>query len=62
MSTAEQKAACRSQGTKQCAAICLTHSCLIELGECPSAGIVWTAAALKMEFERRLDGPMGERK
>jgi hypothetical protein len=33
---------CRQHNTKQCAAICLSHSCLIPIGECPSLLEVWT--------------------
>lgn len=56
--TALQKAACQSVGTKQCAAICLSHSCLIPLGECPSAHEVWKAGAIRRERVRRPNGPL----
>lgn len=48
--TTEQQAAireavargmCKRRNTKQCAAICLSHSCLIPSGECPSVLSVW---------------------
>jgi len=35
------QAICKADGTKQCAAICLTHSCLIPAGQCPEARHVW---------------------
>jgi hypothetical protein len=38
---------CIQHNTKQCAAICLSHSCLIPLGECPSLLDVWTPEAIQ---------------
>lgn len=55
--TGAQRVACRSVGTKQCAAICLSHSCLIPLGECPEAALVWTDEAIAQERVRRPDDP-----
>jgi hypothetical protein len=51
--TPAQRAACRSIGTKQCAAICLSHSCLIPLGECPEVARVWTDEAMERARKRR---------
>ena len=59
--TPEQKAACRSVGTKQCAAICLSHSCYIALGECPAAAEVWTPKSIRAERKRRpAEGPLSD--
>lgn len=45
-------------GTKQCAAICLSHSCLTDLGDCQEAGLVWTEKAIEREYRRRPCGPL----
>jgi hypothetical protein len=57
--TEAQKAACRSIGTKQCAAICLSHLPSFAPGECPEAHRIWTERAIKAERKRRPDGPLG---
>jgi hypothetical protein len=44
--------------TGQCAPICLSHSCLGQVGSCPSAADVWTEEAVKHEFLRRPTGPL----
>lgn len=56
--SADQRAACRSIGTKQCAAICLSHSCHIPLGECPEVARVWTDEAITREHKRRSTDPL----
>lgn len=48
-------AACESMGTKQCAPLCLSASCL---GECPHKMEVWTGEAILKELVRRPDGPL----
>lgn len=53
-----QRAACCSIGTKQCAAICLSHSSLIPLGDCPEVSWVWTDDAIAREHARRPNGPL----
>lgn len=61
MTEDQQKAACRSMGTGQCAAICLSHSSnFTRNGECPEAKQVWTAKAIRKERQRRPKGPLEE--
>lgn len=55
-----QRAACKSVGTKQCAAICLDHLPTYALGECPHVHEVWSPGAIKRELKRRPDGPLKE--
>ncbi len=64
--TDEQREMCRRHNTKQCAAICLSHSSLLPLGECPSVAEVWTPAAIarwragarapRLEWLTQIDG------
>ncbi len=54
--TEVQNAACRSQGSGQCAPICLSH--FAATGRCPEAALVWTAQAIEREAIRRPDGPL----
>jgi len=56
--TNPKKFACQSVGTKQCAAICLSHSSLIALGDCPEVSLVWTPEAIMKERKRRPNGPL----
>ncbi len=53
-----QRAACASMGTKQCAAICLSHLPSYAAGECPEAAHVWTVKAIEKELQRRPVGPL----
>jgi hypothetical protein len=58
--TTAQRAACQSMGTKQCAAICLSHFPTWDwLSGCPEAGRVWTDKAIARERNRRPTGPLG---
>lgn len=57
-STTAQKSACRSMGTKQCAAICLSNLPTYDYGECPYMGTVWTDSAIGSEAKRRPNGPL----
>lgn len=61
-STAErermQQDACRSLGTGQCAAICLSH--LRTTADCPEYRIVWTSEAVRQEYRRRPTGPLSQ--
>ena len=51
-----RRAACQSVGTKQCAAICLTHSPWDY--PCPAHREVWTREAVRKEKVRRPNGPL----
>lgn len=54
----ERRTACISQGTGQCAAICLSHMSIHKLGTCPEIERVWTPEAVARERQRRPDGPL----
>jgi hypothetical protein len=56
--TEVQQAACRSIGTKQCAAICLSNLPGYAPGGCPEARRVWSEQAIAAEKKRRPDGPL----
>ena len=56
--TERQLAACRSMGTSQCAALCLSSLAPYGPGGCPEAGQVWTEAAIAREARRRPTGPL----
>lgn len=51
------KAACKSLGTGQCAAICLSFSSITTSHDCPAAELVWTKTSIAEERQRRPDGP-----
>lgn len=55
MATPVQEAACRSNGTHQCAALCLSHSTNFP---CPVIATIWTEDAITAERERRPNGPL----
>jgi hypothetical protein len=56
--TAEQRAACRSMGTKRCAPICRSNPPTFDAGACPEAHRVWTPVSIIRERKRRPDGPL----
>lgn len=59
--TALQKAACKSMGTGQCAAICLSNLAPYGPRGCPEAHRVWKASAIWKEKQRRpSDGPLDQ--
>lgn len=55
--TEEQLAACRSVGTSQCAAICLSNFAPYGERGCPEAHRVWTPEAIERERKRRPVSP-----
>lgn len=58
--TALQKAACRSMGTSQCAAICLSNLAPYGPAGCQMAHVVWKAKAIWNEKLRRPSGPLDQ--
>jgi hypothetical protein len=61
MTETNAQKACRSIGTKQCAAICLQHLPSFADGECPQVGFVWDDTAIAAERRRRPNGPLGDK-
>jgi hypothetical protein len=57
-STDEQRTACRSKGTRQCAPICLANLSSYGGYDCPEAYHLWTPEAIQVERERRPAGPL----
>jgi hypothetical protein len=56
--TEQQKAACKSRGTNLCAAICMSNPTNLPSESCQYAHKVWTDHAIRLEIERRPDGPL----
>lgn len=58
--TDQQKLACKSVGTKQCAPLCLEQLAFADHSYCPRAYRVWTEAAMQNELRRRPNGPLAD--